>query len=900
MKLTRNKIRKIRKQQHQSVRKWKKQRNSIRRKVSTFRQTPLDVVPKKTNVFNKTLKNYIPAPVLSYMKERYLEMKRHRRNMRRKRKMIGGASASSIAIAAVASAKATSNINGASSTKSPGDTSSKDENDPNNKAVDGTNESGTDGKPEDAGKDGKPENGEGAEGEAGTEGEAGADGEKKKGGFNLGPEVEGDISINSETHEYKDVKRLLDFLVKKGLPYYIQIELKSGTPLNLKDTDIFDLRRILYGKYVKSEDKPNLYFKPGTENVGIANGNILTNEYPNDVFIFTKDKVTIDKSSSDKAVNVKAGDKTFPPMIDSKRLYKLEGDTPASIDIPDDVGIANITAIDEFRLQVAPLSKDDFKAATAISSEDGKKKKKKIVSDDTPSYIVNLSEKSKVTSIQTLRKSLEVVRGDLEDEDEPSKTNAMEIFKLLISLLNNPEFAKNDGFDDFKESVYGFTYKIPGTERKYGFIQLMSFFDQKKDDLPPDLTKQFFKLLTLLGHGPAGENGACLAFETPQSVEVVEYIKTLENGDIVSTKKLGSKTNLEGFGDELNKLNSTNEPKEEEEKKDDKAKEGEGEKGTEGAAAGAEGEKGEEGKGGPQAEEPAAPTTAPEEKADAESPGEEASTSAPEAEGPAPAPEPEAKNSMMAQEIKDQEQASQAAAIAAIAVSNAQAAQKAEPPPVTMITPDKEKPSPPLPPSQEVVAINKLYENSDKNKKKEKIGKILYLRKNFDMRLKEIAPLLLDIFKKSNESYKNNQSKENTYIKDAEFKQTMKTLKGYIESFKKSENYKYVEDEESCCDKIVSELIPNWYSGPEKRDIARKICPLFTNYAHYMREIHISYEYFNHHDNMKPVFGASLWGSTKKDIEDSFNNSINNLDKVVKNLEKEEAYTKQLEQQLRP
>lgn len=578
MKLTRNKIRKIRKQQHQSVRKWKKEINTIQRKVSTFRQSRMDLVPKQVNVFNKTLKKYIPLPVLHYLKEKYVEMKRNRRNMRRKQKMVGGASAYDIAITAVASQSAKSNNNGASSTNSSGDTPNKDK-DPDNKGSDGTNESGTDGKPDaDTSKDGSTETGAKAGAKAGAEGEAGAgaNGEKKKGGFNLGPEVEGDISINSETHEYKDVKRLLDFLVKKGLPYYIQIELKSGTPLNLKDTDIFDLRRILYGKFVKSDDKPSLYFKPGGENVGIANGNILTNEYPNDVFIFTKDKVTIDKSSNDKAVNVKAGDKMLPPMIDSKRLYKLEDETPASIDIPDDVGIVNITAIDEFRLQVAPLSKDDFKSTISISSDDGKKKKKKIVSDDTPSYIVNLSEKCKVTSIQTLRKSLEVARLDLEDEDEPSKPNAMEIFKMIISLLNNPEFAKNDGFDDFKESVYGFTYKIPGTERKYGFIQLMSFFEQKKDDLPPDLTKQFFKLLTLLGHGPAGENGACLAFETPQSVEVIEYIKTLENGDIVSTKKLGSKLNMEGFGDELNKLNSTNEPKEEDEKKDDKAKEGEG------------------------------------------------------------------------------------------------------------------------------------------------------------------------------------------------------------------------------------------------------------------------------------------------------------------------------------
>ena len=61
----------------------------------------------------------------------------------------------------------------------------------------------------------------------------------------------------------------------------------------------------------------------------------------------------------------------------------------------------------------------------------------------------------------------------------------------------------------------------------------------------------------------------------------------------------------------------------------------------------------------------------------------------------------------------------------------------------------------------------------------EKIKNEKTAKTEFDKRIKEIAPLLLDIFKKSNESYKNNQSKENTYIKDAEFKQTMKTLRSF-------------------------------------------------------------------------------------------------------------------------
>ena len=160
--------------------------------------------------------------------------------------------------------------------------------------------------------------------------------------------------------------------------------------------------------------------------------------------------------------------------------------------------------------------------------------------------------------------------------------------------------------------------------------------------------------------------------------------------------------------------------------------------------------------------------------------------------------------------------------------------------------------------------------------------------------------LLLDIFKKSNESYKTNGSKSNTYITDPEYKKSMGTLTSFVESFKRSDEYKYIKDEETFCDEIVSEFIPHWYSGSETRELARKICPLFKNYAHYAVKFNESYDFFNRHKTMKPVFGAKLWGSTKENIESSFTNSINTLEKFTNDLKEDETYTKELEKQLRP
>ena len=931
MKLTRNKIRKIRKQVHQSVRKWKKARNSIRRKVATFRRSPRDLIPKRRNVFNKTLKKYIPIPVLEYLKEKYLNMRRIRRKQRRM-KMIGGEgegdagaaeapadatteapaaespaaeapgakaattgtsfTANSIAIAAVSTAEASDN------TAKSGE-AGKDEADAGKEGADASKDEADAGKDEadagkdeadagkegaDASKDGADASKDGAEAEAGAE--AGADVDKKKGGgFSLGPDIPGDISIHSETHELKDLKltwKLLQFLVKSCIPYYIQLELK-GKLLNKHDTDIFDVRRILYGKYVTQEilkkagDKQKLYFKPGSE-IGIADGDSISSENNTDIFIFTGEKVSFDPKSKENAIKLISAPKTPNEksfvVTDSKRLYQLAGDSPSSIDSMEDVGILGGNSIDisEFRLQVAPLSEADLKnaVATASSSDGDKKKRKKIVTDDTNSYVVNLSTGCKVTSIQTLRKSLEVARASLEDEDDVSKNDAMDIIKMINGLLENPEFAKNDGFDDFKEKVFGFSYKIPGSERKYGIAQLMTFFEQEKDNLPKDLTKAFFMLLTLLGHGPAGENGACLAFDRPQSMKVIKLMKTLANGDIITTEHLGNDMNMEGLGSEIDKLNASNEPKEEGDKKEGEAAKAEGDdaKKAEGNAA-----KKSEGDDSKKAEGDAA-KKAP-------------------AKAPAPAP-------AAAKSAASQKQADLAAAIAIAAVSEAQA--NVDKPTAEHIS-VKEIPKEPLPPSQEVVAINKLYEKYPK--KNEKVKRLLELRRFFTTELKKILQLLIEIFTKSVESQKawkdggsNKSTPINLYQTTKQFKETKANLEKQLSQLKNSNNYRFIKHPEKYTDEVVSEFNPSIvFAFGESRDLLIKMCKLIDKYAWAMSQINEAYEYFNDNQKMKGgVFGVP----SQEDVVRTFNNQISTFKYKLTYLDKEAEYTNQLEQQLLP
>jgi hypothetical protein len=197
----------------------------------------------------------------------------------------------------------------------------------------------------------------------------------------------------------------------------------------------------------------------------------------------------------------------------------------------------------------------------------------KVVVDESNTYVVNLEVGElgcKITSVQTLKKSLERARASLENEKDQTKTSAMEILKMLNALMENPEFMKNDGYADFKEMVYGFSYKIRGSERKYSFTQMQTFLDDNKESLPPGLAREFLKLMKLLGHGPNGANGECERFDgASQSVWELSRIQTFEEDGKIVTKKtdtLDSASNVKGFAKQFSNLGQAATEKENETK----------------------------------------------------------------------------------------------------------------------------------------------------------------------------------------------------------------------------------------------------------------------------------------------------------------------------------------------
>jgi hypothetical protein len=560
---------------------------------------------------NRTLKKYISSAKMNEAKELY---KRMRRQRRKQKNMKGGdpqspepiiAAAATAAAATAAAAELNSqSTNTFVDPNAP--TANPDTANPTNPAnpdtADATNPADT-ANPDTANPDtanpdtANPDTANPAD----TANPDTADATASAAPFSLGPEIKGDISIGTETFECKtekEIYKLVQFLIEKGLPYYVQIELKSGDkPLNKNDTNIFDLRRILYGKFTEDiekipENKRQLYLER-KDTVGVANGSLLGDDQPG-FFIYTGERGQILKESTDTSIQVRLlqddpNAAPIPPLTDSTRLYKLKGKSPdakpASIDsmkLLTNLDKNNKIDTSEFRLQVAPITENELnKNAQNTAAEDNNTDPEfKVVVDESNTYVVNLAVGCKVTSVQTLKKSLEKARVSLENDKDLSKKSALDILKMLNLLLQNPAFAKSDGYDEFKDSVFSFSYKIGDSERLYGFTQMQTFVNDVKDSIPPNVLKEFFKLMNLLGHGPGGANGDCLRFDgTSQSIYELSRIQTFEEDGKIVTKKtetLDSPSNMNGFMKQLSKLGSSGENKEKDKNEENNKNEKEG------------------------------------------------------------------------------------------------------------------------------------------------------------------------------------------------------------------------------------------------------------------------------------------------------------------------------------
>lgn len=188
--------------------------------------------------------------------------------------------------------------------------------------------------------DATKKDGAAADADAETAAETAATEAKPK--FNLGPSINGDISLHTEsrTLKSKETVHFIEFLIQSGKPYYIQIKPKVGdkTLLNISNTDVFELRRILYGKFTTTKDydapgkipdeQRQLYFKP-PDVVGIAGGDSISLDTNGNIMIYTGETAMVARDSTDKAIKltIQGSDKSVT-VTDTKRLYILSSTKP--------------------------------------------------------------------------------------------------------------------------------------------------------------------------------------------------------------------------------------------------------------------------------------------------------------------------------------------------------------------------------------------------------------------------------------------------------------------------------------------------------------------------------------------------------------------------------------------
>ena len=237
------------------------------------------------------------------------------------------------------------------------------------------------------------------------------------------------------------------------------------------------------------------------------------------------------------------------------------------------------------------------------------------------------------------------------------------------------------------------------------------------------------------------------------------------------------------------------------------------------------------------------------------------------------------------------------------------ATEATSPPPTDHIT-APELPTTPTKVEDEIKAINTLYEKHDK--KAEKVQKIISLKKTFNAGIKSLATMLLEMYKKSLESYTTWRSKNkgyqkvtkrNLYSLTDEFDAIKMKLEEELKTFKKSLDFKYIDGDTDDCDKIIKDFKPqNWrpllLTPKDTKDLLMKICTLFSMYKKWIGEIDMYAEYFNKWMDME---GGRHWNMKKESEEtvvSKFTSNSEHLTGILTELAKDETEIKTMEEQL--
>ena len=141
----------------------------------------------------------------------------------------------------------------------------------------------------------------------------------------------------------------------------------------------------------------------------------------------------------------------------------------------------------------------------------------------------------------------------------------------------------------------------------------------------------------------------------------------------------------------------------------------------------------------------------------------------------------------------------------------------------------------------------------------------------------------------------------NLYIDSDQFDAIKTQFEEAMKSFKKSDEFKYIDGDTGDCDKIISDFKPSkwkpaFLTSKENKDLLIKICRLFSMYKRWMGQIKLYNDYFKKWNDLKGGWDLKFNKQSQETVIKNFNYYSDSLTGMLKDLDKDVKDTEVLEQ----
>jgi hypothetical protein len=269
------------------------------------------------------------------------------------------------------------------------------------------------------------------------------------------PEIPGDVVLSVE--KIKVDENFTASKVLKAENKIVQI-IKDNTPISISGvSDYFTINGLLYGKFRPPPKEEGVINEPPTAEfdlgVGMSVG-IGTKSTPDGMFIKHLPDVVkkITDKSSDVSIKVSSEDGSNEEVVKPGQIYFINDANNAAVITNDNkknkIGIEALTTKEAFRILLTP-----YETKPKEGVEQGEQPTK---------YFYNINDDEEITIVDTLKTLFEEIRKDMTEADNDKKEKTMENLEKLLKIVKerkqDTEFI--DAVKDFKYTTGNDPYGI--------------------------------------------------------------------------------------------------------------------------------------------------------------------------------------------------------------------------------------------------------------------------------------------------------------------------------------------------------------------------------------------------------------------------------------------------------